>query len=105
MLAINPDLRFVAQNRTYAAVHGPFGRSAHFLLIEEEYPFRLFCTRRFRVQFGRWGAKRGGEKRGASQQSPKPERKESRDSGNAVMAYGPTGQTRLNVTGRNSPLP
>ena len=66
MLAVNPDIRIVAQNRPYAFIRGPFSRMAHFIPIEEEHSFRLFCRRCFGVEFGRGGTKKDQEKRGAS---------------------------------------
>ena len=66
MLAVNLDIQFVAQNRPYAVIDGPFSRKAHFIPIEEEHPFRVFCMRCFRDEFGRGGEEKDQEKRGAS---------------------------------------
>ena len=66
MLAVNPDVPFVAQNRPYAVIHRPLSRMAHFIHKEEKHAFRLFRSRCFGVEFGRGGTKKDQEKRGAS---------------------------------------
>ena len=65
MLAVNPYVSFVAQNRPYALIRRPLSRMAHFIHVEEEHPLRLFRRRCFRVEFGRGGTKKGQDKRGA----------------------------------------
>ena len=66
MLAVNPDVPFVAQNRPYALIRRPLSRMAHFIHKEEEHAFRLFRRGCFRVEFGRGGTKKDQEKRGAA---------------------------------------